>query len=174
MHDGRRRQVILIWLAAEWQELSADARTIVGLFEDGWTQRARLGAQTKHTPLTPIIRRFSYKRLLQDMDHRQTMSSSPRSDPSSAGSTAPRPSGTSTQITGSQGSRSQPLSVEVTVLRARNVPQLRTTFGGKREYFVTITFGAITKKTKKQNKKRTKCAQIDGQTLTWDQGLDAL
>ncbi|KAH9083326.1 hypothetical protein EDB83DRAFT_4341 [Lactarius deliciosus] len=103
MHDGRWRQVILIWLAAEWQELS-DARTIVGPFE--------VGAQTKHTPLTPIIRRFSYKRLFQVMDHRQTMSSSPRSDPSSAGSTAPRPSGTSTQIAGSQGSRSQPLSVE--------------------------------------------------------------
>ncbi|KAH9069698.1 hypothetical protein EDB83DRAFT_2550971 [Lactarius deliciosus] len=101
------------------------------------------------------------------MDHRQTISSS------SAGSAAPQPSGISTQITGSQGSRSQPLSVEVTVLRARNVPQLRTTFGRKREYFVTISYGATTKKTKKQAKKRTKSVHIDGQTLTWDERLDA-
>ncbi|KAH8994773.1 hypothetical protein EDB83DRAFT_2325109 [Lactarius deliciosus] len=92
---------------------------------------------------------------------------------SSAGSTAPRPTGISTQITGSQGSRSQPLSVEVTVLRARNVPELKTTFGGKREYFVTITYGATTKKIKKQAKKRTKSVHIDGQTLTWDERLDA-
>ncbi|KAH9047040.1 hypothetical protein EDB84DRAFT_1673774, partial [Lactarius hengduanensis] len=103
---------------------------------------------------------------------------------SSAGSTAPRRSGIrmfgqnlsmdSTQIAGSQGSRSQPLSVEVTVLRARNVPQFKTTFGGKREYFVTITYGATTKKTKKQTKRRTKSAQIDGQIVAWDQRLDAL
>ncbi|KAH9069678.1 hypothetical protein EDB83DRAFT_2518039 [Lactarius deliciosus] len=92
---------------------------------------------------------------------------------SSAGSTAPRPTGISTQITGSQGSRSQPLSVEVTVLRAHNVPDLKTTFRGKREYFVTITYGATTKKTKKQAKKRTKSVHIDGQTLTWDERLDA-
>ncbi|KAH9069684.1 hypothetical protein EDB83DRAFT_2550963 [Lactarius deliciosus] len=90
----------------------------------------------------------------------------------SAGSTAPRPTGISTQITGSQGS-SQPLSVEVTVLRAHNVPQLRTTFGRKREYFITISYGATTKKTKKQAKKRTKSVHIDGQTLTWDERLDA-
>ncbi|KAH9041769.1 hypothetical protein EDB85DRAFT_2271944, partial [Lactarius pseudohatsudake] len=101
------------------------------------------------------------------MDHRQTISNS------SAGSTAPRPSEISTQIAGSQGSRSQPLSVEVTVLRARNVPQFKTTFGGKREYFVTITYGATTKKTKKQTKKRTKSAQIEGQIVAWDQRLDA-
>ncbi|KAH8980782.1 hypothetical protein EDB92DRAFT_1820451 [Lactarius akahatsu] len=113
-----------------------------------------------------------------NMDHRQTISNS------SPGSTAPRRSGIrmfgqnpsmdSTQIAGSQGSRSQPLSVEVTVLRARNVPQFKTTFGGKREYFVTITYGATTKKTKKQTKKRTKSAQIDGQIVAWDQRLDAL
>ncbi|KAH8988069.1 hypothetical protein EDB92DRAFT_2104782, partial [Lactarius akahatsu] len=108
----------------------------------------------------------AYKRLLQDMDPRQTISSS------SAGSTAP-PSGISTQITGSQGSRSQPLSVDVTVLRARNVPQLKTTFGGKREYFVSITFAATTKETKKRLTKRTKSVHIDGQTLAWDQRLDA-
>ncbi|KAH9025479.1 hypothetical protein EDB84DRAFT_1677898, partial [Lactarius hengduanensis] len=96
-------------------------------------------------------------------------------DPSSAGST-PRPSGIHTQIPGSQGtsSRSRPVSVEVTVLRARNVPQFKKTFGGKREYFVTITYGTTTKKTKKQNKKRTKSVHIDGQTAVWDQRLDAL
>ncbi|KAH9047049.1 hypothetical protein EDB84DRAFT_1575489 [Lactarius hengduanensis] len=101
------------------------------------------------------------------MDHRQTISNS------STGSTAPRPSEISTPIAGSQGGRSQPLSVEVTVLRARNVPQFKTTFGGKREYFVTITYGTTTKKTKKQTKKRTKSAQIDGQIVAWDQRLDA-
>ncbi|KAH9069403.1 hypothetical protein EDB83DRAFT_2674423 [Lactarius deliciosus] len=111
------------------------------------------------------------------MDYRQTISNS------SAGSTAPRPSGIrtfgqkssmdSTQIAESQGSRSQPLSVEVTVLRARNVPQFKTTFGGKREYFVTITYGTTTKKTKKQTKRKTKSVQIDGQTVAWDQRLDA-
>ncbi|KAH9028779.1 hypothetical protein EDB85DRAFT_1589288 [Lactarius pseudohatsudake] len=102
------------------------------------------------------------------MDHRQTISNS------SAGST-PRPSGIHTQIPGSQGtsSRSRPVSVEVTVLRARNVPQFKKTFGGKREYFVTITYGTTTKKTKKQNKKRTKSVHIDGQTAVWDQRLDA-
>ncbi|KAH9083319.1 hypothetical protein EDB83DRAFT_2546969 [Lactarius deliciosus] len=100
------------------------------------------------------------------MDHRQTISNS------SAGSTL-RPSGIHTQITGSQGSRSRPVSVEVTVLRARNVPQFKAIFGGKREYFVTITYGATTKKTKKQTKKRTKSVHIDGQTAVWDQRLDA-
>ncbi|KAH9030075.1 hypothetical protein EDB84DRAFT_1676992, partial [Lactarius hengduanensis] len=85
-----------------------------------------------------------------------------------------KPSMDSTQIAGSQGSRSQPLSVEVMVLRACNVPQFKTTFGGKREYFVTITYGTTTKKTKKQTKKRTKSAQIDGQIVAWDQRLDAL
>ncbi|KAH9051827.1 hypothetical protein EDB87DRAFT_647937 [Lactarius vividus] len=100
------------------------------------------------------------------MDHRQTLSNS------SAGSTAPRPSGISTPVARSQASQFQPLSVEVTVLRARNVPQFKTTLGRKREYFVTITCEATTKKTKKQAMKRTKGAQIDEQTVAWDQRLD--
>ncbi|KAH8994777.1 hypothetical protein EDB83DRAFT_1022581 [Lactarius deliciosus] len=82
------------------------------------------------------------------MDHRQIISNS-------SGSTR-RPSGIHTQITESHGSRSLP-----------------TTFGGKREYFVTITYGATMKKTKKQSKTRTKSVQIDGQTAVWDQRLDA-
>ncbi|KAH9055074.1 hypothetical protein EDB87DRAFT_1355503 [Lactarius vividus] len=100
------------------------------------------------------------------MDHSQSISNS------SANSTTHRPSGISTQIIGSQGSRSQPVSVEVTVLRAHNVPQFKTTLGGKREYFVTITYGATTEKTKKQTKKSTKSVHIDGQTAVWDQRLD--
>ncbi|KAH9054315.1 hypothetical protein EDB87DRAFT_1825201 [Lactarius vividus] len=119
------------------------------------------------------------------MDHRQTLSNS------SAGSTAPRPSGIrqvnpfccesmfgqklsmdSTPVARSQGSQFQPLSVEVTVLRARNVPLSKTTLGRKREYFVTITCEATTKKTKKQTMKRTKGAQIDEQTVAWNQRLD--
>ncbi|KAH9069709.1 hypothetical protein EDB83DRAFT_2550976, partial [Lactarius deliciosus] len=101
------------------------------------------------------------------MDHSQNISNS------SANSTAPRPSGISTQITESQGSRSQPVSVEVTVIRAHNVPQFKTTFGGKREYFVTITYGATTETTKKQIEKSTKSVHIDGQMAVWDQRLDA-
>ena len=56
------------------------------------------------------------------------------------------------------------------VLRARNVPHIKTIFGVKREYFVTIAYRAITKKTKK----RTKSVQIEGQTAVWNQRLDAL
>jgi len=56
------------------------------------------------------------------------------------------------------------------VLRARNVPQFKTILGVKREYFVTIAYGATTKKTKK----RTKGVQIEGQTAVWNERLDAL
>ncbi|KAH9028768.1 hypothetical protein EDB85DRAFT_2276299, partial [Lactarius pseudohatsudake] len=85
-----------------------------------------------------------------------------------------RPSMDSIRIAEShdQGTRSQPVSVEVTVLRARNVPHIKATFSGKREFFVTIAYGAATK-TKKQTKRRTKSVQIDGQTVMWDQRLDA-
>ncbi|KAH8979003.1 hypothetical protein EDB92DRAFT_445415 [Lactarius akahatsu] len=82
------------------------------------------------------------------------------------------PSMGSTQIAESQGSQSQPISVGVTVIRARNIPHIKTTFGRKRELFVTIAYGATTKKTKKQTEKRTKTVHIDGQTAVWDQRLD--
>ncbi|KAH9040717.1 hypothetical protein EDB85DRAFT_66772 [Lactarius pseudohatsudake] len=78
-----------------------------------------------------------------------------------------KPSTGSTQNAESRG-RSQ---VEVTVLRARNVPHIKTTFGRKREFFVTIAYGATTK-TEKQTKKRTKSVHTDGQTAVWDQRLD--
>ncbi|KAH9040708.1 hypothetical protein EDB85DRAFT_2272220, partial [Lactarius pseudohatsudake] len=72
------------------------------------------------------------------------------------------PSTGSTQNAESRGGRSQ---VEVTVLRARNVPHIKTTFGKKREFFVTIAYGATTK-TEKQTKKRTKSVRTDGQTAS--------
>ncbi|KAH8990557.1 hypothetical protein EDB92DRAFT_759389 [Lactarius akahatsu] len=133
---------------------------------------------------TPIIRLFCVQRTLQRREHRQIISDSP-------GSTAPRPSkmrganpfscGAKAsqipyvkriRIAKSQGSRSQQISVEMIVIRARNVPHIKTTVGGKREPFVTIAHGATTKKTKEEAK-RTKSVHIDGRTLGWDQRLDA-
>ena len=55
------------------------------------------------------------------------------------------------------------------VLRAHNVPYIKT-FGAKREYLVTISDGVTTKKTMK----KTKSVQIEGETVVWDQRLDAL
>ncbi|KAH8991008.1 hypothetical protein EDB92DRAFT_706652 [Lactarius akahatsu] len=78
----------------------------------------------------------------------------------------------STQIAESRGSQSQPIGVGVTVIRARNIPHIKTTFGRKREFFVTIAYGATTKKTEKQTEKRTKSVRIDGRTAVWDQRLD--
>ncbi|KAH9028769.1 hypothetical protein EDB85DRAFT_1586350 [Lactarius pseudohatsudake] len=75
-----------------------------------------------------------------------------------------------TRIAKSQGSRSQTVSVEMAVVRAPNVPHLKTTFGGKRDFFVTVTYGVM-KKTKKQTKKRTKSVHSGGRTA--DQTLDA-
>jgi hypothetical protein len=76
----------------------------------------------------------------------------------------------STTTAQSQGSQPQPVRVEVTVQQARNVPLHKTTFGRKREYFVTIAYQATTNKSET---KRTKGAQIEGQTVVWDQKLDA-
>ncbi|KAH9033897.1 hypothetical protein EDB85DRAFT_2274616, partial [Lactarius pseudohatsudake] len=120
-----------------------------------------VGARTKLPTLNPdhpyII--LLYKTLTHsEMEHRQTISNSP-----SMGST---------QIAESQGSQSQLISVGVTVIRARNVPLFKTTFGRKRAFFVTIAYGVTTKKTKKQTEKRTKGVHIDGQTAVWDQRLD--
>ncbi|KAH8983448.1 hypothetical protein EDB92DRAFT_2106289, partial [Lactarius akahatsu] len=104
-------------------------------------------------------RGLQHHRPFQDMEHRQIISNSP------AGSTASRPSRISTQVAGSQGSRFQPEGterVEVTVIRAHNVPQFGSILGVKTDYFVTVTYGATTKKTKKKTKK-TKSVQMDGQ-----------
>ena len=59
--------------------------------------------------------------------------------------------------------------ITLSVLRALNVPQFKTIFGGKREYFVTIAYQTTKKKTKK-----TRSVQIEGQAAAWDQRLDAL
>ncbi|KAH9045854.1 hypothetical protein EDB83DRAFT_1549241 [Lactarius deliciosus] len=99
------------------------------------------------------------------MEHRQIISNF-------SGSTTSRPSGMGTQIAESQGSQSQPISVGVTVIRARNVPHVKTTFSRKRKFFATIAYGATTTRTKKQTEKRTKSVRIDGQTVVWDQRLD--
>ncbi|KAH9027007.1 hypothetical protein EDB85DRAFT_1977297, partial [Lactarius pseudohatsudake] len=61
-----------------------------------------------------------------------------------------------TALVESKGSRPQPVRVEVAVIRARNVPHIKTTFGRNRESFVTIACWA-----KKQTKKRTKSVHID-------------
>jgi hypothetical protein len=97
----------------------------------------------------------------------------------------------STTTAQSQGSQPQPVRVEVTgvyyiptpsrsdfdkhlisllVQQARNVPLYKTTFGRKREYFVTIAYQAVANKSET---KRTKGVQIEGQTVVWDQKLDA-
>ncbi|KAH9028236.1 hypothetical protein EDB85DRAFT_2276458 [Lactarius pseudohatsudake] len=90
-----------------------------------------LGARTSHEPLTPTSTLISvYSAYFQDMEHRQIISNSP------AGSTASRPSRISTQVAGSQGSRLQPEGterVEVTVIRARDVPQFGSILGVKTE-----------------------------------------
>ena len=60
----------------------------------------------------------------------------------------------------------------MSVLRARNVPHIKTVFGGKRKYFVTIAHQATTKKAKQT--KQTKSVQIEAQTAEWNQTLDPL
>ena len=57
------------------------------------------------------------------------------------------------------------------VLRASNVPHLKTTFGEAREYYVTIAYQAATEKVKK---KKTKGVEVEGQTVVWNETLDAL
>ena len=62
--------------------------------------------------------------------------------------------------------------ISLLVLQALNVPHIKTIFGGKREYFVTIAHQATKKKAKKT--KKTKSVQSEGQTAVWNQTLDAL
>ena len=59
--------------------------------------------------------------------------------------------------------------ISLLVLRALNVPNIKTIFGGKRECFVTVGYPATKKKAKK-----TKSVQIERQTAVWNQTLDPL
>ncbi|KAH8991441.1 hypothetical protein EDB86DRAFT_3244632 [Lactarius hatsudake] len=94
----------------------------------------------------------------QDMEHHQTTLNSP-------GPLGSEQSGIHTQIADPQGRQPQQLiCVEVTVLRAHNVPQIKNRFGGKTRFYVTIAH----KMTKK-----TEGVQIEGQTVQWNQRLDA-
>ena len=58
------------------------------------------------------------------------------------------------------------------VLQALNIPYIKNILGGKREYFITIGYQAMKKKTKKT--KKTKSVQIEGQTAVWNQTLNPL
>jgi hypothetical protein len=52
------------------------------------------------------------------------------------------------------------------VLRAHNLPRLKTLFGKKRRFYVTVTDGMITKKT-------TAVRSVE-QAVEWDEKLNAL
>ncbi|KAH9051175.1 hypothetical protein EDB83DRAFT_2316944 [Lactarius deliciosus] len=73
------------------------------------------------------------------------------------------PSLDSTQIADPQG-QPQLICVEVTVLRAHNVPEIKNRFGGKTRFYVTIAHTTT---------KKTEGVQIEGQTVQWNQRLDA-
>ncbi|KAH9010114.1 hypothetical protein EDB85DRAFT_2282582 [Lactarius pseudohatsudake] len=75
------------------------------------------------------------------------------------------PSGRGTEIVESRGSLSQ-LHVEVTVLRAHDIPHIKRQFSRKRRFFVTVTNLVTTKKTER--------VQIYGETVVWNQRLSAL
>jgi hypothetical protein len=62
--------------------------------------------------------------------------------------------------------------ISLLVLRALNVPHIKTIFGGKREYFITVAYQATAKRGKKT--KKTKSVQSEGQTAVWNQTLDPL
>ncbi|KAF8262872.1 hypothetical protein EI94DRAFT_1704436 [Lactarius quietus] len=68
----------------------------------------------------------------------------------------------STQITDSQGSPSQ-LRVQVTVLRANNVPRIKNLFGLK--LFVSVASQEI--------KRKTSSVAAKGSTVQWNENLDA-
>ena len=56
------------------------------------------------------------------------------------------------------------------VLRAHNVPHIKT-LGVTKKYYATISYGV----TEKETMKKTKSVQMSkGQTVVWDQALDAL
>jgi len=84
----------------------------------------------------------------------------------SSGSLASPKSGISVQIGDAEGSSLQPGNsrVEVTVLRAQKLPRLKTLFGKKRRFYVTVTDGTIAKKT-------TAIRSVE-QAVEWDEKLD--
>ncbi|KAH9028886.1 hypothetical protein EDB85DRAFT_1578827 [Lactarius pseudohatsudake] len=91
----------------------------------------------------------------QDSEHGKMFSNSP-------GPSGSRISGRGTRIAESQGSLSR---VEVTVLRAHNLPRIKKRLGLERRFYVTVTNDTKTEK--------TKSVQIDGPTVRWDQPLGA-
>ncbi|KAH8993697.1 hypothetical protein EDB92DRAFT_1852803 [Lactarius akahatsu] len=96
----------------------------------------------------------------QDMEHHQMTLNSP--GPLGSENSGIQPD---TQITDPQGRQPQLICVEVTVLRAHNVPHIKHRFGGKTRFYVTIAY--------QTTKKKTEGVQIEGQTVQWDQKLDA-
>ncbi|KAH9030584.1 hypothetical protein EDB83DRAFT_1849522 [Lactarius deliciosus] len=82
----------------------------------------------------------------------------------SSNSPGPSASGRNTQNVESQAGPSQ-IRVEVTVLRAHNIPYIKRPFGRKRQFSVTVT-DLVTMK-------RTKNVQIEGHTVQWNQPLGA-
>ncbi|KAF8264172.1 hypothetical protein EI94DRAFT_1788157, partial [Lactarius quietus] len=142
--------------------LGGDAVVMADIKPERWSAAvAALETNTQPKSQTSIYP--SYKGLSQDMDE-DPMPIRP-ADP-----TASRQPG-STQLAGYQGSQSSLVRVEVTVLRAINVPHIKNKFGGKREYFFTVTYQETTKKAKKT--KKTKSVQIEGQMVVWNETLDA-
>ncbi|KAI9436509.1 hypothetical protein BJY52DRAFT_1217862, partial [Lactarius psammicola] len=93
----------------------------------------------------------------QDAEHAQISLNSP-------GPSASQNAG-SCRIAESQESTSPLLSVEVTVLRAENVPHIKKRFGLKRRFYVTVVNLATMRK--------TESVQIDGQMVRWNQRLGA-
>ncbi|KAF8967045.1 hypothetical protein BDZ97DRAFT_1916998 [Flammula alnicola] len=97
----------------------------------------------------------------RDGEHGQLISNSSGRPPS-------QKSGISTQIGEAQGSSLQPGNsrLEVTVLRAHRLPRLKTLFGKKRRFYVTVTDGTIAKK--------TEAIRSVEQAMQWNEKLDAL
>ncbi|KAH9059819.1 hypothetical protein EDB87DRAFT_1577354 [Lactarius vividus] len=73
-------------------------------------------------------------------------------------------SGISTQLIESRGSPSH-LRVEITVLRAHNVPNIKNRLGKKRPFFVTIASQTM--------KKKTSSVSAEGTTVKWNENVDA-
>ncbi|KAH9051359.1 hypothetical protein EDB83DRAFT_1306557 [Lactarius deliciosus] len=82
----------------------------------------------------------------------------------SSNSPGPSASGRNTQNVESQAGPSQ-IRVEVTVLRAHNIPYIKRPLARKRQFSVTVTDLVTTKK--------TKSVQIEGHTVQWNQPLGA-
>ncbi|KAH9019977.1 hypothetical protein EDB85DRAFT_542895 [Lactarius pseudohatsudake] len=75
-------------------------------------------------------------------------------------------SGISTQIIESRGSPGPPhLRVEITVLRAHNVPNIKNRFGKKSQYFVTVA--------SQTTKRTTSSVPAEGTKVEWNENVDA-